>query len=85
MDLCACAREQSCMKSDERFFFPCVVPAWLALTLVAVAGAHTNISKKKKNSGCKIWLWLKQMEDFGKFFFQKLRFCIQGGANQVGG
>lgn len=52
--------------------FPSVVPAWLALTLVAFAGAHTEKARKK-------WPWWRQnvvmAEANGrcaKFFFQKL-------------
>lgn len=51
LGLCACAREQSCMKSHKRFFSPRAVPAWLALTRVSVVGGHTHISKNKPTAG----------------------------------
>lgn len=51
LGLCACASEQSCMKSHKWFFSPCAVPAWLTLTLVSVVRGHTHISKNKPTAG----------------------------------
>lgn len=81
LGLCACAREQSCMKSHKRFFSPCAVPAWLAVTQVSVVGGHRHISKNKPTAGANSLCGRSKWETVANspFWFS----ASECGANQV--